>query len=63
MIDRIADWLAWHLPKRVVYHACVRAWAHGTTPPYGDTVAPDVTAGEIVKRWGRDAGMPGHGQA
>lgn len=61
MIERVANWIAWHLPKQVVYHALIRAWAHGTIHPYDDTIAPDITTSEIVSRWARDAGMPGHG--
>ncbi len=60
--DRLADWLAWHLPSRVVYHCCIRAWAHATTPPYGATMAPEVTTSEVVSRWARGHGMEGHGE-
>ncbi len=59
--NRLAYWIARHLPDRVVYWAVIRAWTHATTGPYGSTVVPDVTASLIVNRWGRDHGMPGHG--
>lgn len=50
--EALAFWLAWKLPKRVVYLALIRAWAHATTGDYGTTDATTITANEMVKRWG-----------
>ena len=48
---QLAWWIAWKLPKRVVYLALIRAWAHATTNGYGSTDATLVTMNEVVKRW------------
>ena len=50
-MERITGWIAWHLPRSVVYHALIRAWAHATTGQWSDTEAPAVTADEVIRRW------------
>lgn len=44
-------WLAWRLPRNLVYMAAIRLVAHATTGEYADTVVPEITAMEAVKRW------------
>ena len=64
MKDRIAEWISWKLPKRVVYFAVIRAAAHATTHgAYGATDTNKITALQVLKRWGHHVGMPGHGDA
>jgi len=54
---RARDWLfrgiADRLPRRVVYFALIRAWAYATTGDYSETVATEVTAETVVRRWER----------
>lgn len=49
--NAIAAWLAYSLPRRVVYHAVIRAWAHATTGPWSHVEAPAATALEVLERW------------
>ena len=51
MRNRIATWIADHLPRKVVYFATIRAWAHATTEEYSSTTATEVTAVEVLDRW------------
>lgn len=53
LLDRAADRAAWLLPRRLVRHCAIRLWAHGTTPPWGDTVAGELTVDEALRRWDR----------
>jgi hypothetical protein len=53
LAERIAGQVAWWLPRKVVYFAVIRAWAHATDGQYGSTVVPEVTADVVLRRWGR----------
>jgi hypothetical protein len=48
---RLALWLTWRLPRRVVYWCAIRLFAHGTTGRYGHTVAPELTVMDALERW------------
>jgi hypothetical protein len=61
--DRVAGQLAWWLPRRVVYFALIRGWAYATTGRYGSTIAPEVTADEVLRRWERRPDQPPEGRA
>lgn len=39
------------LPRRVVYFAAIRLWAHATTGPWSDTVVGELEIGEALTRW------------
>lgn len=41
MTDKIYNWIAWHLPQRVIYHAFFRFWSHATTYEEGQKMNPD----------------------
>lgn len=47
------NWLAWHLPRQLIYFAVIRLWAHGTTGKYGMTTPDELTWGEALKRWSK----------
>jgi len=49
--DRLAASVAWMLPRRLVYWAAIRATAHATAPPYGNTEVPAIPAMEVLRRW------------
>ena len=51
MRDKIAMWIAWKLPKRVVYWCAIRVTAHATTGDYSHQIVPDLTAMDAVQRW------------
>jgi hypothetical protein len=45
---RFWTWIAWRLPRRLVYWAVIRA---ATKPPEGNVYPADRTASEILKTW------------
>jgi hypothetical protein len=47
-------WLAWRLPRSLAMWACVRVVAYASTGKYGDTVVPELTAMDALKRWNGD---------
>lgn len=49
MIERLTIWLAWHLPRRLLYWAYIRAIAQVTTGPYRDRTPDDVTLLEALR--------------
>lgn len=44
-------WLVWRLPRRLIYFAVIRVWAHGTMGQYGNTRPDDLGWNEALKRW------------
>lgn len=52
MKDGIAQWLAWHLPRRVVMWCAVRVAAHGTQGQWSNQEVPTLTAMDAIERWG-----------
>lgn len=51
MKDKFFMWLAWKLPKRLVYMAAIRLASFATVGRYSDTVVPELTAVDAIKRW------------
>jgi hypothetical protein len=51
MKEKFQMWLAWRLPRWLVYFATVRAIAHATGGQYSNTVVPDLRAIEVLNRW------------
>ena len=49
--ERFWMWLAWRLPKQLVMWCCVRVGAHATTGKYSNTVVPELTVVDALKRW------------
>ena len=49
--NRFWYWLAWAVPKRLVYFCGIRLWAYATTGKYSDTVATEVDMDMALKRW------------
>lgn len=44
-------WLAWKLPKPLVERCFYRVVAHATVGKYDNTIVPELTAMEAIKRW------------
>lgn len=59
LTEKIANKIAGILPKKVVYFAAVRLIAFGTTGKYGNTVVPELSAMNALKRYGN--AYMGHG--
>lgn len=49
--EKIAMALAWHLPRWLVKWAYVRVGAHATTGQYENTVVPELSMVDALKRW------------
>lgn len=43
--------IVWWLPRSIAYWCAVRVFAHATTGEYGNTIVPELTAMEALKRW------------
>ncbi len=50
-MDRILLWLAWRIPRRLVYHCGVRIAAHATSGVFGKDEVPLVTVMDALARW------------
>ena len=51
MTERICMWIAWRLPRQIVYWCAIRLGAQATTGPYQDQVVPDLRFLEAIRRW------------
>ncbi len=51
MKDKIFVWLSYKLPRRLVYYAAIRMFAHATTGEYDTQEVPTVTIIEALERW------------
>ena len=50
--DTFCQWLAFKLPKKLVYHCTIRVWAHATTCPSGrKELVYDTTMDDALRRW------------
>lgn len=49
--EGMARWIAWCLPRRVVYWCALRAVAHATGERWKRTKAMDLTVMDCVARW------------
>lgn len=49
--ERAASWFVSKLPRWLIYRATIRAGVHATTGQYENTVVPDLTFIETLKRW------------
>lgn len=47
------QWLAWKLPRRLVYFVTIRLWAYATCGDYGTTDLNAITVDEAIQRWER----------
>jgi hypothetical protein len=51
MMDKIAMWIAWKLPRRVAYWATIRVGANATQGEYGNQEVPALGFMDALKRW------------
>ncbi len=47
-------WLAYKLPKKLVYWCAIRLWVNGTGDKYLTTHASRVRVITVLKRWEKD---------
>lgn len=43
--------IAWKLPRRLAYWACIRVGVEATTGEHSDQIVPDLTYFEALDRW------------
>ena len=46
-------WIAWHLPRKLVYWCAIRVAAHATTGSYSNQIVTDLRAMDALDRWWR----------
>lgn len=51
MSEKIYIWLAWHLPRGLVYWCAMRLLTNATVGEYSNQVVPDLLAMDALKRW------------
>lgn len=52
--ERFVVWIAWRLPRAIVYWCVIRAGVHATTGRWAATEVPATTLPDILKRWEHD---------
>ncbi len=50
----IWHWIVNKLPKRLLYFAYMHVFSYATTGKYGSTIVPEITAMEVIQRFGDD---------
>lgn len=53
LAEKIATFIAWRLPKRLVMWCAIRVMANATQGKWSDQVVPDLTAMDALQRWPR----------
>jgi hypothetical protein len=51
MAEKIAMFIAWRLPKRLVMWCAIRVIAHATQGEYERQIVPDLSAMDALQRW------------
>jgi len=51
MKEKIIMFIAWRLPKSLVYWCTYRVFAYATMGKYGDTIVPELTCMDALQRW------------
>lgn len=51
MKDKVCRWIAWKLPKKLVYFCAIRLLAYATTGRYSDTIVPELSGMDALGRW------------
>lgn len=51
MVEKFWLWLAWHLPRRLVYWSAIRLIAHATMGRHSGTIVTDLTAMDAKDAW------------
>lgn len=49
--EKLAMWVAWHLPRIICHWCAVRLFAHATQGKWGNEHPESVTVIDAMKRW------------
>lgn len=50
MKEKIVTWIAWHLPKSIVYWCTIRAGVHASTGEYSNQIVPEMHFTDVLQR-------------
>lgn len=50
-MERLYKWIAWMLPRRLVYWCAIRLLAHATQGKWGSQEVPQLRAMDALQRW------------
>jgi len=50
-MNKVKIWLVWRLPNWVIYWATIRLIAYATQGQYGNTIVPELSAMDALRRW------------
>jgi len=53
MISRLAENIAWILPRQIVYFCAIRVGVHATTGRFSNQIVGELTFLESLHRWAR----------
>ena len=51
MEDKLWGWVAWHLPRKLVYWASIRLMVYATGGQYSYREIPGITIFQALKSW------------
>lgn len=51
MIEKLAKWIAWSLPKTIVYWAAIRLGCNATQGQYSNQEVPALNFVDALERW------------
>lgn len=51
MKEKIVMWIAWRLPKSIVYWCSIRLGANATQNKYSNQIVPELLFIDALKRW------------
>ena len=49
--EKLAFWVAWRMPRWLVYFCAVRLMSHATTGKYSNTIVPELGIIDALERW------------
>lgn len=52
--EKVQRKIAWMLPRSIVMWAYIRVVLHATNGKWGNTIVPEITAMDALKRWDED---------
>jgi hypothetical protein len=51
MTDKLRMWIAWHMPRSIVYWCAIRVGAHATQGKYSNQNVPELLFMDALQRW------------
>ena len=51
MLEKVVMWIAWHLPKPIVYWCAIRVGCNATQDQWSNQIVPELKFMDALKRW------------